>query len=70
MTKEKLKSLIDVNRTIDELEGVIRELEYGNNISIKGSYWTANISNADFKKLILKTLKDIYAECNKIIEEA
>lgn len=70
MTKEKLESLINMNKTRNELDGIIRELESGNNISIKGSFWTANIRDADFKKLILKTLKDIYAECNKIIEEA
>lgn len=70
MTKEKLENLINANRTVKELDGIIKELERGNDISIEGAFWSTKISDADFKKMILETLKDICAECNKIIEEA
>lgn len=70
MTKEKLEKLINANRTLKELDGIIRELEHGADIHIECSFWIANISDADCKQIILKALKDIYDECNKIIEEA
>ena len=70
MTTEKLKELISANNTKNEIWEVLQDCEKDCWIKIKTPHNEVLARSNDFRKSLIKLLRNTYEDCCKKIENA
>ena len=70
MTVEKLEELVSLNKTKKEIWDAISDYEKGYWLKIKTPHYEVTVRGEDFRKSLVKLMRDRYEECCKIIDNA
>ena len=70
MTIERLEELMSLNETKKEIKGVITDCENDYWIKVQTPYHEVTIRGNDFRKSIVKLMRDKYEEYSQIIDNA
>lgn len=70
MTVERLKELVSLNETKNELWDVLEDCEKNYWLKIQTPHHEVMVRGTDFRKALIKLMRDKYEECCKIICDA